>query len=598
MKKVREHRDDLVRRLPFLQVGFAVITVLIGTSYWFVQVVQGSYFRELAENNRLRKVPVKAPRGLIYDRSDHLLVDNVPSYELMLNRSVSKDVAASLDYASRILGTPVEQLEQEVDRKRGASRFKPILIAEDLSLSQVARFSVQALEHPEFEIRVGHLRVYRHGQLAAHLLGYLGEATEQELSAAGGALRGGDLVGRKGAEQAFDRRLRGQDGERVVVVDSRGRRREELGTEMAAAGSDLRLTLDLELQQEAARYFQERVGAAIALDPRSGEILALVSAPSFDSNHFARRLDREQWEEILEAPHDPLQNRALQNEYSPGSLFKIVVAVAGLEERIVNERDTVYCSGSTKIYNRRFRCWKRSGHGRVNLKKSIKDSCDVYFYHLGQKLGISRIAYYARLFGLGEATGIDMPSERTGLVPSLEWSLERRGTTWYPGETISVAIGQGPLLVTPLQMATMMATVANGGKRVTPHLALGGGGAAWAGEDLPVSPRSLEAVREALLAVVNERGTGAQSKLAGLDIAGKTGTVQVVEQKTWVDSKDLPFEKRDHAWFASFGPFQSPQLAVVVFVEHGGKGSEQAAPLAKILYEKHFGAQRPADGST
>ncbi len=593
MMEVRERREELIRRLPAIRVGFVVAAVLIASAYWLVQVVHGSYYRELSDNNRLRKVPIKAPRGLIYDRHGRLLVDNVPSYQLYLDRSRSRDVGQSLRYAASILDRPVESLETELERYSRTSRFSPVLLAESLSLSDVARFSVETLEHPEFEIEVGHLRVYRHGSIAAHLLGYLGEAGERDLERWPDSLRVGDLVGRSGAEHAFDVSLRGEAGERVVVVDSRGRPLEEHGSEEARPGRALRLTLDLDLQQEAARYFTDRVGAAVALDPRNGELLALVSSPAFDPNLFARRLRGSQWKDILESEHHPLQNRALQSEYSPGSVFKIVLAIAGLNDQVVSRQEKVFCNGSTRIYDRRFRCWKRSGHGSVDLRTAIKESCDIYFYHLGQKLGITRIAHYARLLGLGSATGLGVAGEKAGLVPDLEWSQRVRREPWYPGETISVAIGQGPLLATPLQVASMMATVANGGRRITPHFELGK--PHEDGTMLPVKPAVLETVREALKAVVTERGTGAAAHIPGIDIAGKTGTVQVVEQKTWVSNEDLPFKMRDHAWFAAFGAYDGPELVVVVFVEHGGKGSEQAAPLAKRLYEKYFEGDRASN---
>ncbi len=585
MMEVREHREDLLQRLPVLRISFIVLLLAIASSYWFVQVVQGGYYRTLAENNRLRKLSVMAPRGLIYDRDGRVLVGNVPSYNLLLDRSRSRDVGASFDFAAQILGRAPEELEEAAERLPSGSPFAPVLIAENLSLSQVARFSVANLEHPEFEIDVGHLRLYRHGPLTAHVLGYLGEVTADDLRQAGSPYRSGDLVGKKGIEQTFDRELRGTNGERVVVVDSRGRSREEFGGRAAQAGEDVRLTLDLALQERAARYFEARVGAAVALDPRSGEIRLLVSAPSYNPNLFARRLDRSEWQQLLESPHDPLQNRALQNTYSPGSIFKIVVAVAGLSEGFTEEKDAVYCSGGARIYNRRFRCWRRQGHGWVNLREAIKKSCDVYFYYLGQKLGIDRLAEYARRFGLGQPTGVDIAGEKPGLVPDLEWSLQARGTTWYPGETISVAIGQGPLLVTPLQIASVLATTANGGSRVVPHLREMEGPARR--EPTGLDPRALGVVGDALWAVVNDGGTGAAARLAGFDIAGKTGTVQVVEQKTWVDSRDLPFDKRDHAWFGAFGPVEWPELVVVVFVEHGGKGSAEAAPLAKLIYEEY-----------
>ncbi|MFQ5525294.1 MAG: penicillin-binding protein 2 [Thermoanaerobaculia bacterium] len=590
MMEIREHREVLLRRLPTLRVGFLVVVVVIASCYWFVQVVHGTHYRERAENNRLRKAPIKAPRGLIYDRESRPLVENIPSYRLLVDRSRSTDFADSLEFAAAILNRPAVELRETVERARGVSRFKPLLLAEDLSLAEVARFSVEALEHPEFEIDVEHLRLYRHGPLTAHALGYLGEATERELERASGELSVGDLVGRRGIEKSHDQVLRGRDGERVVVVDSRGRRREEHGNRLASSGRDVRLTLDLDLQEEAARYFQERVGAVVALDPRSGEIRAFVSAPSYNPNVFARRLDRSEWSKIVDAPNDPLQNRAVQSLYSPGSIFKIVVAVAGLEEGAVDESDRVYCSGATKIYNRRFRCWKPAGHRSVNLHEAIRESCDVYFYHLGQKLGVEKIAYWARRLGLGSVTGIDLAGEKEGLVPDLDWSLKARNTPWYPGETISVAIGQGPLLVTPLQIASLMATIANGGYKIEPHLV----SRAEAPSRRPVATdvASLEVVRKALWSVVNDRGTGAIARLKNVEIAGKTGTVQVIEQRTWVDSANLPEEQRDHAWFGSYGPAQDAELVVVVFVEHGGKGSEHAAPLARMIYEKYFSKTR------
>jgi penicillin-binding protein 2 len=584
--EVREQRDQLLRRLPILRVAFVTALVAIGSCYWFVQVVRGSYYRELAENNRLRKAAIKAPRGLLYDRQGKLLVDNVPSYDLFIDRSRAEALEASVDFAAEILEREREELQETLARYSSSSRFSPVLLAESLSLSQVARFSVQALEWPEFEIRVGHLRLYRQGELTAHVLGYLGEVTETDVRGAAGELRVGDLVGRRGVEKSYDDLLRGVDGERVVVVDSRGQPREEHGSQPADAGVDQRLTLNLEMQQIAARYFQDRVGAAVALDPRNGEILVMVSAPSYNPNSFARRLAQDEWREIVEAPHNPLQNRVIQNAHSPGSTFKIVVALAGLSEKEIEPEETVYCNGATRIYNRRFRCWKRRGHGRVNLREAIRESCDVYFYHLGQKLGIERIARYARLLGLGSQTGIDLEGERSGLVPDLEWSETVRNEPWYPGETISVSIGQGPLLVTPLQLASLMATVANGGQRVRPHLALTDEIHETPSVDLDA--RALELVREALWAVVNDRGTGAAARVEDLEIAGKTGTVQVIQQKTWIDNEDLPFEQRDHAWFISYAPAVDAELVVVVFVEHGGKGSEEAAPLAKQLYEEYY----------
>lgn len=578
--KAREHHVEIVQRVPWLQLFFLVSLLVIAGAYWVVQVVNGAGFQEQAVNNSLRTHVIKAPRGLIFDRHGRPLVENVASYDLLLHPGRSNDLEASRVFLENIVGKLSPEMLDRWERPAGVR-----LVAEDLSLAEVTRLEAMSLEHPEFEIEVGHLRLYRHGAQTAHVVGYLSEVSEARLASSEGKLAVGDLVGVVGVEAAFDDALRGTKGERRVIVDHRGRVKREHSRVGAQAGEDLALELDFDMQQVVARYLEDTVGAVVALDPRTGAILVMVSSPSYDPNIFTRRLAREQWEAIVGAPHDPLQNRTVQNTYSPGSLFKIVVAAAGLGEHEITPQDTVYCGGSTRIYNHQFRCWKRQGHGRMNLREAIRNSCDVYFYHLGQQLGIERIARYARLFGLGTATGLEILGEKAGLVPDEAWSLRSRGTPWYAGETISVAIGQGPLLVTPLQVAAMMAVVANGGTRVTPRLVVSEPHRTVTALD----PAVLALIREALSAVVNERGTGAAARMSGLKVAGKTATVQVIEQVTWIDSKDLPYERRDHAWFASFAPADDPKLVVVVFVEHGGHGSEAAAPLAKLVYETYFG---------
>ena len=586
MRQVREHKEDLLLRLPRLQLVLFGFLLVIAARFWFVQVVSGDYYLELAENNRVRELLLKAPRGLIYERQGRLVAENVPSYNLMLDPSRSRDLDRALTFAERCLNQPAIELREALDESGGAGSFRPVLIAEALSLSEVAAIEASALEFPEFAIEVGHLRLYRNGPITAHTLGYLGEVNERDLASEADPLKPGDLIGRKGVELAFDDRLRGVDGQRAVIVDSRGRFKEEYGRDPAKSGDNLNLGLDLDLQQAAARYFEGRAGAAVALDPATGEIRAMVSAPSYNPNIFSRRLDRDAWRNLIEAPEDPLQNRVIQNTYSPGSVFKIVMAAAGLSEGTVGPEETVWCGGSTRIYNRRWRCWKQAGHGHVTLHRAIKESCDVYFYHLGQKLGIEQIAKYSRLLGLGSPTGIDLMGEREGLVPDPEWSTRRRGTPWYPGETISVSIGQGPVLVTPLQIATLMAAVANSGYQVRPRVAES---SSVEGEQLTVEPWVFERIGEALWSVVNDqRGTGSAARVPGIEVAGKTGTVQVVAQKTWIKSEDLPYEKRDHGWFASYATAGDKQLVVVVLVEHGGHGSTSAAPLAKRLYEIYF----------
>ncbi len=587
--KIKQHRTALVSRVSGLNGAAQVALLLIAVGYWSVQIAEGAYYRELADNNRLRKLTIDAPRGLILDRYGRPLVENIPSYSLLFDRSRTRNQAASLEFAARILGRPPAELALDLEGFRRTPTFQPIRIAEGLSLAQLARFEVEHLEHPEFEVEVEHLRLFRHAHQTAHVLGYLGEVTQADLARPGSSYRPGDLIGKKGLEGLYEERLRGDTGERVVVVDSRGQLIEEHKRLPAQSGRRLELTLDLQLQQTAAELLEDRVGAIVALDPRQGEVLAMVSAPSFDPNRFARRLRREEWRELLEHPHHPLQNRAVQNTYPPGSVFKIVMALAGLDRGMLDPTGTVaYCRGYSKIYGNRYRCWKASGHGTVNLRDALKGSCNVYFHQLGQKLGIDQIATHSRMLGLGRKTGIDLGGEKAGLVPDSRWSLEARGAPWYPGETISVATGQGPILVSPLQVAVLMAAVANGGHLIRPHLVRSEDGAV-ATDRLPLAAEHLDLVRDALRGVVNESGgTGNAAALGGFDVAGKTGTAQVIAQERRVDNEELAPENRDHAWFASFAPAGDPRLVVVVFVENGGAGSRAAAPLARALYDQFF----------
>lgn len=587
--RLRQHRAVLVRRVGVANALVQGVLVLVAAGYWMVQVAEGSRYRELAENNRLRKLAIEAQRGLIRDRHGRPLVENVPSYSLQVDRSRSRDLEDSLGFAAGILGRTPEELAGVLADHRRLPSFQPVPLARDLSLAQVARFGVAQYEHPEFEITIEHKRLYRHAHQTAHVLGYMGEVNDAELVRLGDGYRSGDMVGKKGLEGLYERLLRGDRGERVVVVDSRGRLIEEYDRAPASPGRELNLTLDLDLQQAAVRQLEGKVGAIVALDPRRGELLALASSPSFNPNLFARGLRSAEWRELVGNPDHPLQNRAVQNSYPPGSVFKIVMALAGLDRGVLDpETTTAYCRGYSVIYDNRYRCWKAGGHGRVDLRTSLQQSCNVFYHQLGQKLDVDTIAEYGRRLGLGRRTGIDLDGEKAGLLPDTRWSLERRGAPWYPGETISVSTGQGPLLVTPLQMAVMVAAVANGGTRVSPHLLQREGTVPGTPVGLPAE--HLETVREALWSVVNDpKGTGRSARVEGLDVAGKTGTAQVVAQETRTDNEDLPPEYRDHAWFASFAPVDDPRLVVVVLVEHGGAGSKAAAPLARALYLEYFG---------
>lgn len=578
--RTRERLETMSTRVRVVSVLVGIALAAIAGTYWWVQGLHGPEYRELADNNRLRRFPIRAPRGVVYDRDGRPLAENVPSYNLLLEPDASNDVKKSLAFAGSILETDPEQLQRLLVAHRREHPVEPALIAENLTLAQVARFELAALEHPEFEIDVQQTRLYRHREQTAHVLGYLAEAGPQDLTS--GEYQLGDMIGRRGIESQFERQLRGKDGERVVVVDSRGRAVDEYPPVQPTLGTNLKLAIDLDLQQTAQRLLEDKVGAVVALDPRNGEILALASAPSYDPNLFARRLRADDWMRLITNPNHPLQNRAIQNTMAPGSTFKPLMALAGLAEGVVTPDTRFYCPGYGVFYGHVHRCWRPEGHGSVDLRSAIKNSCDVYFYNVGQRLGIERIARYSRKFGLGSITGIDVPGEKAGLVPDSAWSRAVRKQPWYLGETISVAIGQGPILVSPLQMAVAMAAIANGGHRPTPHL-VEHGAPMPAVTGIPAS--AWVAVRQGMQAVVDS-GTGYAAKIPGLTMGGKTGTAQVVAQHTRTRAEDLSYETRDHAWFVSFAPVENAQLVVVVFIEHGGHGASAAAPVAKGIYEE------------
>jgi penicillin-binding protein 2 len=445
--------------------------------------------------------------------------------------------------------------------------------------------------------------LYSHGIVAAHALGYLAEATVDQIKASRSGYAPGDWIGQKGIESTYESLLAGVNGERRVVVDSHGREIAEQGRTPAQPGQNLFTTLDLDLQRTAEDYFKERVGSVVAMDPRTGEILALVSSPSYDPNWFTRRVTEEEWSQLTTDPHHPLQNRSIQNMFSPGSTFKPFLAYGALAAGLVDPDTRVFCPGYAEFYGRVFHCHNKNGHGWVNLRDAIKVSCDVYFYNLGRKLGIERIAEIAKSFGFGDPTGVDLQYEKPGLVPSEEWALTKRRARWYPSETISVAIGQGPVLVTTMQLARALSALVEDGRLPTPHLFLAsqdarsGARLRYKVETKPgptLPPEKLAIVKNGMWAVMNEPGgTAFGSRVRGVEAGGKTGTAQVIGKDSGLAAKG---QYQDHAWFMGFAPIDDPQMVVAIFVENGGHGNLAAAPLAKALFEKRFGV--PAAGET
>jgi len=603
MLKVRENRRELSSRIEIARMAVGGSFAVLAIAYWYVQIVQGGHYFDLSENNRIRSVKLTAPRGYVLDRKGSVLVENEPAYSLQLYRRESKSLESSVEFAVRLLGLPEDQVRARVARSRRYPEFVPIPIAENLTLEEVAEVEARAPEHPEFAVSISQRRLYKRGGSAAHVLGYLAEATPDQIRASANEYRMGDWMGQKGIESSYEKLLSGTNGEKRVIVDSHAREIAEESRIESRPGQNLFLTLDRDLQEIAEESFADKVGSAVALDPKTGQILALVSSPSYDPNWFTRRVTSEEWSGLLNDENKPLQNRAIQNMYSPGSVFKIFLAYGALALNEVDPNARVFCPGYATFYGRTFHCHRKGGHGWVDLRNAIKLSCDVYFYNLGRRLGVDRISEIAHAFGFGEPTGLDLAHEKAGLVPSEEWARTKRGARWYPSETISLAIGQGPLLMTPLQVARAVSALIEGGRLPTPHLFL-------ASQDpktgvrlrydsppkksLAIDPTRLSIVKNGMWAVVNEPGgTAFGSRVPGIEAGGKTGTVQVVGRESVVRAGADRHLLEDHAWFTAFAPIDDPKIVVVVFVEHGGHGSAAAAPIARRLLARYFGIPLP-----
>jgi penicillin-binding protein 2 len=602
----REDRRPVLLRIDRVSIGTWVVFALLIGVYWFHQVIHGDEYARQAESNRQRSVPITAPRGFILDRSGTVLAENEPAFTLLLYRRDTKDLDGSLRFLSNLFGRPFEDLRRRFERDRSVYDYVPVVVQDNLTVAEVGAIEAHALEHPEFVVQMAERRVYTKGKVAAHLLGHLGEATQDQVEKRAGKVRPGESIGQKGVEAAYQDLLAGVAGARSVVIDSFGREVGVSGTVDPLPGNKLYLTIDLPLQELAEDYFKDRVGSAVAMDPRTGEILALVSAPEFDPNLFTRRVTSKEWDALLEDQNHPLNNRVLQNVYSPGSVFKAFAAYAILKHGI-DPKERTFCTGAATFYGRSFRCHGR--HGSVDMATALQVSCDVYFYTMGKRIGIDELAEAAKAFGFGKPTGIDMAHEKAGIVPSPEWSQRVRKQPWYPGETISVAIGQGPLLVSALQVARAFAGLANAdGALPIPHLFHIGenvrtgeryGYRPAPAEAVAYAPGARENIVEGLWRVVNQPGgTAYSSRVAGIDLCGKTGSVQVVGQKDTKKAHLLPEQLRDHGWFAGFAPRNDPKIVVVVFAEHGEHGATAAAPLAAkmaALYLKERSGPKAAE---
>jgi penicillin-binding protein 2 len=594
-----DDRRHLSLRLSVMQTVVAIVFALLAVGFWVFQVAQHEKFKEIAENNHLRSLPVPAPRGVLFDRHGKLLVDNRDTYNIALVREQSGNIEETLRILAEATGTDEQELRERVERRRREPSYRPIVLIENATFPQVAAFRARRLELPGITEQPAPARTYPASDMAAHLFGYVGEVSEADLTRAEyTGIEPGAMVGKAGVEQSYNKMLMGTDGDRIVVVNSRGREIRQVRKQDPDEGRRLQLTIDADVQratEEGFRHFGYN-GAAVILDPRTGEVLSFVSLPAYDPNKFAGGIDRASWQALTTDALKPLQNRALQGKYSPGSTFKIVVATAGLEEGVVTPDFRVFCPGGGTFYGRYFQCWRAGGHGSVDMRHAIEQSCNTYFYTVGNMLGVDRIHKWASLLGLGERSGIDLPNEVKGLVPSSEWKLRARGERWYPGETISVAIGQGYVDVTPLSLAVMMMTVANGGTRYTPHVVKAmdeGKGKGW--QPVPAPPpqstvrmknSTVKALHDGLWMVVNAAGTGGRGRIEGYDVAGKTGTAQVISLEGAKVAKGK-MDVRDHGWFVFFAPSDTPEIAGVIFAEHAEHGY-LGAPIAKFAMETYF----------
>lgn len=594
----RSDPDDTRRRLLFLFCVALVFFLFLLARLFYLQIIQGQEYARLSENNCIRLQTILPHRGLIYDRHGVLLVDNRPAYDLLIVPADARPMDAVLERLAALSDIPLAELEENLERNKGPG-YRAVLLRQDLDRDVVGRLSARRYDLHGVRIEAKPRRQYMYPGLAAHLIGYLGEISLQELRRTENSdLRGGDFLGKTGVERVYENVLRGERGGRQVEVNVRGQVVRILQTVPARPGNSLFLTLDRELQARAEALMENRVGAAVAMDPGSGQILAMVSSPSFDQNLFVKGIGSEDWKALSDNPERPMENKAIQGLYPPASTFKIVSAIAALEEGVVDAGTRFFCSGSHAYGDRNFRCWKRTGHGSLNLVEALEQSCDVYFYQVGQRLGVDRLAWYAKAAGFGRRTGVDLDHEEAGLVPTAAWKLRRMGVPWQGGETLSVIIGQGYNLATCMQAAVMISAVGNGGTLYRPQVVHEIRGAEGNLVEpftpeirgyLPVTPENLELVRKGLWDVVNRStGTARQIRDPDLDIAGKTGTAQVLSRKSEDDLSSARPGFEPHAWFVAFAPYVNPKIAVAVIVEHGEAGSTVAAPIAAEIIRAYL----------
>ena len=596
-------------RLGLIALLIAVVFAIFVLRLFQLQILEGADLASRSQRNSVRTLRLEAPRGDIVDREGRVMATNRPAFRLRVIPDEIQSKASTYSVLGHLLNRDAEELAARVGEPRGRKRFQPVVLEGDLSYGQRARVETHRFALPGVVTDMTPHRIYVEAEYAAHVLGSIGQIGTGELqSPEFVGYRSGEVIGKDGLEAALESHLRGDPGGRNVVVDVAGEEVDIVDEVDPVPGGRLVLTLDLDLQREAERVFQSQdpekpdiMGALVALDPRTGEILALVSRPAYDPNHFAGGIDAEAWSTLVSDELRPLRNRATADQYPPGSTFKPIVAIAGLAEGILDPHETVNCPGHYRLGNRTYRCWKHEGHGEVDLEAALRGSCDVYFYQLGLELGVDVIAQYANRLALGELTGIELPGERRGLVPTRRWKEKARGESWIKGETVSTSIGQGYNLVTPVQLAQAYAIIANGGKARAPHLIKRL--ETWDGErvgepvfhaewDAEIDPAVFEIIQEALVsAVEGPEATGSLAQVRGVRVAGKTATSQVVglDLVKGLKPHEIPLRFRDHALFAAYAPADEPEIVVVAVAEHAGAGGGVvAAPMAQKVLARYF----------
>jgi penicillin-binding protein 2 len=610
--------DEIIKghspRARWIAVIVLACFFILGLRLFYLQVYKGDLFYRYSVNNKIRKEVLPSPRGMIFSRKSKLLVNNVPRFDAIMIPQFVKDRQELITKMSAILGMTEKEIQKVLKRNGGQARYRPITIKKNISPREVAIMETEAEKIPGMRVSTFISRDYLDSEVGAHTLGYISEISQVQLPKYRRRdkfnYKLGDFIGQSGIEEFFDNILRGIDGQEILEVDARGRMRrvlednnlyKDIKNLPVLPGNNIRLTLDRDIQLAAYKALEDKVGSAVAIDVRTGDVLAMVSRPSFDPSKFSTKLTTNYWNSIIKNENRPLRDRSIQEHYAPGSTFKTITAIAALEEKIINKDTTFDCAGKLRLGRRNFHCWKKSGHGKTDVVKALKESCDVFFYQIAKKLSIDKLADYARAFGVGSRTGIDLKRETTGLMPDSDWKEKRFGRPWQGGETLGCAIGQSYVLMTPIQLAVAYAAIANEGKILKPNLIkevfsvfgeINQKSSPKVKSEINISKETFKIVKEGLFSVVNEKGgTAYWYRPKNSTMAGKTGTSQVKSfsaEDIYKKCEDREYKSRHHGIFSAYAPVEKPEIAISVIVEHGCHGSSAAAPVARAIVDEYF----------